>query len=62
MHADKELSLYVDETSTLTVFRGYVDLFVIKKNINDKKISSVNLSFAEATQLCDFLNYCYPKS
>lgn len=62
MHIDKELGLYFDETSTSTIFKAYVDLFVISKNINDKKESKVNLSFAEAIQLRDFLNYCYPQS
>jgi hypothetical protein len=60
MHIDKELSLYVDETNTSTVFTGYVDLFVIKKTIGEK-LSNINLSLAEAIQLRDFLNYCYPK-
>lgn len=62
MHIDKELSLYVDETSTSTIFRAYINLLVISKNINDKKISKVTLSFAETIQLRDFLNYCYPQS
>jgi hypothetical protein len=61
MDVDKELSLYVDETSTSTVFKAYVDLFTINKNIDSKRIYRLNLSLAEAEQLRDFLNYCYPK-
>lgn len=62
MHIDKELSIYVDETSTSTVFKAYVDLLTINKNINDIIIYNAHLSFDEAIQLRDFLNYCYPKS
>lgn len=61
MNIDKELSLYVDETSTSTVFKAYIDLFTIKKDIDSKKIYRLNLSLAEAIELRDFLNYCYPK-
>lgn len=61
MHIDKELSIYVDETSTSTVFRAYVDMLTINKDIDSKIIYKANLSIAEAIQLRDFLNYCYPK-
>lgn len=61
MNIDKELSLYVDETSTSTVFKAYIDLFTIKKDIDSKKIYRLNLSLAEAIELRNFLNYCYPK-
>jgi hypothetical protein len=61
MHIDKQLSLYVDETSTSTVFKAYVDLLTINKDINNKIIYKAYLSLAEAIQLRDFLNYCYPK-
>jgi hypothetical protein len=61
MHIHKELSLYVDETSTSTVFRAYFDLLTINKNINEKIIYKTHLSLAEVIQLRDFLNHCYPK-
>ena len=61
MHIDKELSIYVDETSTSTVFRAYVDMLTINKDIDSKIIYKANLSLAEAIQLRDFLNHCYPK-
>lgn len=61
MHIDKELSIYVDETSTSTVFRAYVDMLSINKDIDSKIIYKANLSIAEAIELRDFLNYCYPK-
>ena len=61
MHVDKELSLHVDETSTSTIFRAYVDLFTINKDIDSKKIYRLNLSLDEVIELRDFLNYCYPK-
>ena len=61
MDIDKELSLYVDETSTSTVFKAYIDLFTIKKDIDSKRIYRLNLSLAEAIELRNFLNYCYPK-
>jgi hypothetical protein len=61
MHIDKELSIYVDETSTSTVFRAYVDMLTINKDIDSKIIYRANLSIAEAIELRDFLNYCYPK-
>jgi hypothetical protein len=61
MHIDKELSIYVDQTSTSTVFRAYVDMLTINKDIDSKIIYKANLSIAEAIELRDFLNYCYPK-
>jgi hypothetical protein len=61
MHIDKELNIYVDETSTSTVFRAYVDLLTINKDIDSKIMYKANLSIDEAIQLRDFLNYCYPK-
>jgi hypothetical protein len=60
MHIDKELSIYVDETSISTVFTSYVDLFVIKKTAKENS-AKINLPLKEAIELRDFLNYCYPK-
>lgn len=61
MHSDKELRLYVDETSTSTIFKSYIDLFTVRKDINSKKIQILSLSLDEVIELRDFLNYCYPK-
>jgi hypothetical protein len=62
MHIDKELNLFVDETSTSTVFSSNVSFFKIHKDIDEKKVYKVILLHDEAVQLRDFLNYCYPKS
>jgi hypothetical protein len=61
MHIDKELNIYVDDTSTAIAFRGYDDLFVMSKQVGENDSIKMLLSVNQAIALRDFLNYCHPK-